>query len=201
MLVTYYCFFFLITYHYFHFSSRQIVFNAIKRLTQRAENFVRDKKAREDDKIWIERKLTEGNFGQVRDISLSSKPTPTKDSTPLSPKRTEPPIEVGDYGRGKRAKFHKSSCELDCCAPVRRALFIDDVLELVSNLGTEEEEEEPIPDDGDPDFIVVDDEESIPKQKSLPKTPRPTFANVIALQARFNTPDDQVALWWNMVSL
>ena len=146
--------------------------------------------------------MTEGNFGQVRDISLSSKPTPTKDSTPLSPKRTEPPIEVGDYGRGKRARFHKSSCDLDCCRPARRALFfVDDVLDLVNNLGIEkqEEDEEAVPDDGDPDYIVVEDDES--ESKPPPKTPRPKFKNVMALQARFNTPDNQVALWWNMVSL
>ena len=27
------------------------------------------------------------------------------------------------------------------------------------------------------------------------------FENAIALQDRFNTPDTQAALWWNMVSL
>ena len=184
----------------FHiFSSRDIVFKAIKRLTQRAEKFVRDRPARENDKDWIQRKLQEGKFLNVRDISQpqsTSTKDSTPDSTPLSPKRTDSPIEE-DLGRGKRTKFHKSNCDLECCdANVRRALFVDD-LEIQQAFG--EPEQEAIPDDGDPDYIVVEDDES--ETKPPPKTPRPSFKNVIALQARFNTPDNQVALWWNMVSL
>ena len=184
------------------FSSRDVVFSAIKRLTKRAEKFAsRDKKARENDMAWIERKLTEGNFRQVRDISQSTKPTPTKEieSPPMSPKRLDSPVII-QQGRGKRTKFLKSTCDLECCAlppyaspPVRRAIFFDNDLEIEEKM----EEEEAIPDDGDPDYI----DESEPKPKPEPLTPRPTFENVLALQARFNTPDAQVALWWNMVSL
>ena len=98
---------------YFHFSSRQVVFNAIKGLTQKAEKFVRDKKAREDDKIWIGKKLTEGNFWKIRDISALP-PTPTKESTatPLSPKR---PVDDLDLGRGKRSKVQRTPCKNAGC--------------------------------------------------------------------------------------
>ena len=57
-----------------------------------------------------------------------------------------------------------------------------------------------VPDDGDPNYIVVSEEEDT-NPKPPPKSPKPTFKHVLALQARFNTPDYQVALWWNMVSL
>ena len=103
--------FFKMTYYYFHFSSRQVVFNAIKTLTQKAEKFVRDKKAREDDKIWIGKKLTEGNFWKIRDISALP-PTPTKESTPLSPKR---PVDDLDLGRGKRSKVQRTPCQNAGC--------------------------------------------------------------------------------------
>ena len=111
----------------------------------------------------------------------------------LSPKRT---VEDGDSGRGKRTKFHKSSCDLECCSSGQRALFFDDV-EIQQVFGEPEPEQEAVPDDGDPDYI----DESEPKQKPEPKTPRPNFEHVIALQERLNTPDTQVALWWNIVSL
>ena len=75
---------------------------------------------------------------------------------------------------------------------VRRALFVE-------QMEQDNNDDEAVPDDGDPNYIVVDDDESIPKP--IPKTPKPTMERVLALQARFNTPDAQVALWWNMVSL
>ena len=51
-----------------------------------------------------------------------------------------------------------------------------------------------VPDDGDPNYIDEPDE-------PVAEIPGPSFENVLDLQARFNTPDCQVALWWNMVSL
>ena len=186
-----------IKYCYYYSSSREVVFNAIKRLTQRAEKFVPDKKVRQNDIDWIEKKLTDGNFRKVRDISKPAKSTPTtpaKDSSPLSPKRTVEFVDSRPLGRGKRTKLHKSRCNLECCIntdallAVRRALFVDDDVD---------NSDEAIADDGDPDY----EDESMPKPKPEPKTPRPRFANVIALQERFNTPDNQVALWWNTVSL
>ena len=56
-----------------------------------------------------------------------------------------------------------------------------------------------VPDDGDPNYSDESDSES--EEKPEPKTPKPTFERTLALQARFNTPDAQVALWWNVVSL
>ena len=173
-------------------------------MTQKAEKFSQHQSVRKNDQEWIEKKLVEGKFRQVRDISQSS--TPIKDPTPLSPKRLESPIvlEDQDLGRGKRTKIQKTPCQNAGCtnedcmetseyhshvqhptSPVRRALFFDF------------DSEPAIPDDGDPNYEVVDEDESIPE----PKTPRPTFQRVLDLQARFNTPDCQVALWWNCVSL
>ena len=100
---------------YYYFSSRDVVFNAIKRLTQRTEKFITDKKARESDMAWIEKKLTDGKFRQIRDISKSTKPTPTKDSTPLSPKR---PVVLDDpefFGRGKRSRVQRTPCKNAGC--------------------------------------------------------------------------------------
>ena len=187
--------------NYLHtlFSSPDVTFNAIKRLITKAEKFSNHKARREKDKEWIERKLKEEGFFSIRDISQSTpKSTPTKDSSPLSPKRIIED-EVSEFGRGKRIKFHKSTCNLECCT-IPRALFIDDVMEIVSDLEISqvaEDDDEAVPDDGDPDYI----DESLPKLKPVPKTPRPNFETVLALQARFNTPDCQVALWWNIVSL
>ena len=170
-------------------------------MTQKAELFRKDKPSREKDMAWIEQKLLDGKNHEIRDISQKVKSTPTKDPSPLSPKRDSPDVDDTNvfFGRGKRMKFHKKTCDLECCLPVRRALFVDDVLEIYNNLGTEDTEEEVVPDDGDPDYI--DESESKPKPKSLSKTQRPNFEHVIALQERFNTPDTQVALWWNIVSL
>ena len=67
-------------------------------------------------------------------------------------------------------------------SPVRRALFFDDP------------EEEAVPDDGDPNYEVVDESDQ-------QEVPRQTMENVIALQRRFNRSDAETALWWNMVSL
>ena len=61
---------------------------------------------------WIEKKLTDGKFRQIRDISRSTKPTPTKVSTPLSPKR---PVEDLDLGRGKRSKVQRTPCQNAGC--------------------------------------------------------------------------------------
>ena len=183
------------------------MFNAIKRLTQKTEKIFKSKGARENDKDWIQQKLPD--WQKIRDIS-QTRSTPSTPSTPLSinssssplspsKRTTESPFNFEEFGRGKRTKFHKSSCNLDCCS-VRRALFVDDVLEIYDNYNNyhnQETEEEVVPDDGDPDYI----DESEPKQKPEPKTPRPNFEHVIALQERFNTPDTQVALWWNIVSL
>ena len=77
---------------------------------------------------------------------------------------------------------------------MRRALFVEQMVEA-----NNDDDDEAVPDDGDPNYVVFDDDESEPKPVS--QTPKPTFERVLDLQARFNTPDDQVALWWNMVSL
>ena len=63
---------------------------------------------------WIEKKLTDGKFRQIRDISRSTKPTPTKDSTPLSPKR---PVILDDLdlGRGKRTRVQRTPCQNAGC--------------------------------------------------------------------------------------
>ena len=190
-------------------------------MTQKAENFSKDQSKRKNDQDWIQKKLTEGKFKQVRDISQSTKPSPlslTKDSlplspttdssaSPLSPKRLESPVVLEDFGRGKRSKIQRTPCQNAGCSnddcletsnyhshvqvptsPVRRALFFAD-----------SDNEEVVPDDGDPNYEVVteDEDESIPK----PKIPRQTFERVIALQERFNRSDTEAALWWNMVSL
>ena len=96
------------------FSSRDVVFSAIKRLTQRADKFSKDESVRKNDLAWIEKKLVEGNFRQVRDIS-NVKPIPTKDSTPLSPKRLESPVFLEDLGRGKRSKVERTPCKNAGC--------------------------------------------------------------------------------------
>ena len=186
-------------------------------MTQKAEKFSKDESKRKNDQDWIEKKLTEGNFRQVRDIS-QSKPSPlsltkdslplspTTDSSPLSPKRLESPVVLEDFGRGKRSKIQRTPCQNAGCSnddcmetsnyhshvqlptsPVRRALFFDD-----------SDNEEAIPDDGDPNYEVVDESES---EETPVKIPRPTFERTIALQERFNRSDTEVALWWNMVSL
>ena len=177
--------------------SRDAVFSVISRLTQRTEKFTKDKAKRDGDTAWIEQKLKDGNFLKVCDISKSQS-TPTKDlgQLTLSPKRTSPvTVDNEDSGRGKRIKFHKPSCNLSCCSAssAKRVLFVNEVLELVQMA-----EDEVVPDDGDPDYV----DESTPKPKSMPKTKtRPSFASAIALQERFNTPDTQAALWWNVVSM
>ena len=84
-------------------------------MTQRTEKFITDKKARETDMAWIEKKLADGKFRQIRDISRSTKPTPTKDSTPMSPKRLESPVVLEELGRGKRSKVQRTSCQNAGC--------------------------------------------------------------------------------------
>ena len=69
---------------------------------------------------WIERKLTEGKFRQVRDISQQPKPnpTPTEESTPLSPKR---PVVLDDpelFGRGKRSRVLRTPCKNAGCTDI-----------------------------------------------------------------------------------
>ena len=184
--------------------SRDAIFRVVSKLTQRAENFYKNQSKRAGDKEWIDNELNKGNFLKICDISeTQSTSTPTKDlgqSTPtkdlaelaLSPKRK---IENEERGRGKRIKFQKSCCDLDCCLPVRRALFVIDDVEIeqfVHNV-----DEEAVPDDGDPNYI----DESMPKPKRMAKIAKPNFDCVIALQERFNMPDNQAVLWWNMVSM
>ena len=159
-------------------------------MTQKTEKFTKDKAKREGDTAWIEQKLKDGNFRNVCDISKSS-PTPTKDlgQLTLSPKRT---VEDEDLGRGKRTKFQKSFFD---DSPVRRALFVDNDLEIEQVV--EDEIEQVVEDDGDTNYEDLSEK----KPKRVPQTPRPTFENAISLQDRFNTPDTQAALWWNMVSM
>ena len=116
--------------------SRDAIFRVVSKLTQKAENFYKNQSKRAGDKEWIDNELNKGNFLKICDISeTQSTSTPTKvlgQSTPtkdlaelaLSPKRK---IENEERGRGKRIKFQKSCCDLDCCLPVRRALFVNDM--------------------------------------------------------------------------
>ena len=83
-------------------------------MTQKADSFSKQQSVRKNDQEWIEKKLAEGNFRQVRDIS-ESKPTPTKESTPLSPKRPESPLVLEDFGRGKRTKVQRTPCQNAGC--------------------------------------------------------------------------------------
>ena len=173
-------------------------------MTQKADKFSNFESVRKNDQEWIEKKLVEGKFRQVRDISQL--PTPSKDATPLSPKRLESPVVLEDLGRGKRSRVLRTPCQNAGCSnedctetsnyhshvqhptsPIRRALFFD---------FDSEHSEEAIPDDGDPNYEVVDEEE-----EDEPKVPSLTMERVIALQARFNRSDAETALWWNMVSL
>ena len=93
--------------------SRDVIFNAIKRLTQRADKFSNHHSVRKDDQEWIEKKLVEGNYRQVRDISQI--PTPSKISTPLSPKRPVVSDDLEFFGRGKRPKIPRTPCKNAGC--------------------------------------------------------------------------------------
>ena len=152
--------------------------------------------------------MQEENFLKVRDISKKLS-TPHKEpiTSPLSPKRVESPVNLENQGRGKRIRTLTTPCKLAGCHTASgnilrhaaRILDFDGDLQFFGNsFEAPPASDDAIPDDGDPDYI----DESEPKQqKPEPKTPRPNFEHVIALQERLNTPDTQVALWWNIVSL
>ena len=88
---------------------RKGIQSAVSRLVQKTEKIHQNANLKyAQDKDWIEKKLKEGKWKQIRDISNKSSPAGDKEveadtiESPFSPKR--PAVEV-DLGRSKRIKF------------------------------------------------------------------------------------------------
>ena len=139
------------------------------------------------EKNWIEKKLKEGKWEQVRDISKKSSPALNAEpETPMSPKR---PIEA-EEGKGKRIKFpnpkyNDPALEIE---PVN--LNIPSTLNF-DTLGLEDDEDN-------------DDENFEPPKKKQPKPlkrKRKNLQHTILAGERCGLTDFQIAVMYNAGSL
>ena len=134
------------------------------------------------DKSWIEKKLKEGKWEQVRDISKKSSPSTALNAepeTPMSPKR---PIEA-ESGRGKRPKFPNPKYA-NPASPEPVNFNIPTTLNF-DHLGLEDEDN--------------DDETFEPEKKAEPKPKRKKIRleETILQGERCGLTDFQIAIMYN----
>ena len=171
-------------YYCFIFSTRRTIFSLITRLTNRTENFRKTSYLKyAEDKNWIEKKLQEGNWEQVRDISKKSSPPAgnAEPETPMSPKR---PIET-EEGKGKRIKYPNP--KYNDPAPEIEPVNLNIPCTLnFDTLGLEDEDN--------------DDENFEPPKKKEPKPlkrKRKNLQHTILAGERCGLTDFQIAMMYN----
>ena len=171
-----------------YFSSRRTIYSAISNLVNKTDEFQKMSTSKyAKDKNWIEKKLKEGKWEQIRDIS---KKRPAKDAEPetpmslLSPKR---PIEE-DSGKGKRIKFPNPKY-MDSASPVAFEQVNFDIPATLNfdHLGLEDN--------------INDDEDFEPEKKKEPKKKKVRLEETILAGERCGLNDFQIAMMYNAGSM
>ena len=177
---------------FIHFSSRDAIYGQILRLTQKTDKIQRasTQKYAQDDN-WIQTKLREGKWKQIRDISQKPKPAAAAAAaaaeTPISPLSPKRPIEE-DLGKGKRIKTPNPKYNNDPTNPesvyvIPTALNFDDLGLEIDNIND------------DKTYEIEKKQEKKPKRKKI------RLEQTIIMGERFGLPDHQIAMMYNAGSM